>query len=78
MTSLFNQFGSRPQQTGMMNGPFGNILNVINQFDQFARQFQGDPKQQVEQLLASGQMSQQQYGQLQRMAGIFQNLLRSR
>lgn len=49
-------------------GPFGNMQQMMNAFQQFKSQFQGDPQQKVQELLNSGQMSQQQYNQLQQMA----------
>ena len=66
---LFNALsGGMPQG----NGP----MQMIQQFQQFRQQFQGDPKQEVQNLLNSGQMSQQQYNQLQGMATQVQNLLK--
>lgn len=50
---------------------------MIQQFRQFAQTIQGDPKQQVEQLLQSGRMSQDQFNQLQQQATQFQNMLQS-
>ena len=50
-------------------------LNPMQMIQQFM-QFKGDPKQEVQNLLNSGQMSQQQYNQLQGMATQFQNLLK--
>lgn len=70
MMPPFNPFG---QQQG---GPFGNINNVLNQFNQFKSTFQGDPKQKVQDLLNSGQMSQEQFNQLSSMAQMFQTLLK--
>lgn len=49
--------------------------NIIQQFMQFRRQFTGDPKQQVQQLLNSGKVSQAQYDQAVRMAQQFQKML---
>lgn len=54
-----------------------NPMQKIQMFNQFKNSFQGDPKQQVEQLLKSGQMSQQQFNQLQQQATQFQQLLSS-
>lgn len=63
---LFNQMQPQNQFTQMMQ-----------RFQQFRQQFQGDPRQQVQNLLNSGKVSQQQYNnavqmaqQLQRMMGI--------
>lgn len=70
MNPLFNMFGN--QQAG---GPFNNVNNVIEQYNQFKSNFQGDPKQQVQNLLNSGQMSQDQFNQLSSMAQAFQTLL---
>lgn len=63
MNPLFNMFGNSP-----MPGPFNNMNQVINQFNQFKSTFQGDPQQQVQDLLNSGKMSQEQFNQLSNMA----------
>lgn len=53
-------------------GPFQNISNAMNAFNQFRNSFKGDPKQQVQQLLNTGQMSQEQFNQLSQLANQFQ------
>lgn len=66
--------------------PLFNILNggmqpqnpMINMINQFRQTFQGDPKQQVQQLLNSGKMSQQQFNQLSQMATQIQNMMNNR
>lgn len=42
-----------------LNGGQGNDL--ISRFNQFRQSFKGDPQQQVQQLLNSGKVSQEQY-----------------
>ncbi len=60
----------------MFNGnPMMQFQQMLNQFQQFKQSFQGDPKAEVEKLLQSGKMSQQQLNQLQQMAKMFQNLM---
>lgn len=54
-----------------------NPMQMINAFNQFRSQFNGDPKQKVQELVASGQMSQQQLNQLQAKATEIVNLFRS-
>lgn len=49
-------------------GPLGNMAQILQQFQQFRASFKGDPKQQVEMLRKSGQMSNAQYQQLEAMA----------
>lgn len=49
-------------------GPLGNMAKILQQFQQFRASFKGDPKQQVEMLRKSGQMSDAQYQQLEAMA----------
>lgn len=63
--------GNRP----MMPGPMGNMMQMMQQFNQFRSSFQGDPKAEVERLLQSGQMSQQQLNQLQGMAQQFMQMM---
>lgn len=50
---------------GMQNNGMGNILQRIQQFK---NNFHGDPRQQVEQMLASGRITQQQYDNAVRQA----------
>ena len=59
-----------------LTGPFGNIQNMMNRFNQFKQSFHGDPKQQVQQLLNSGRMSQEQFNQLKQLADQFQNMMK--
>lgn len=54
----------------------GNIANMVQQFQRFRSMFSGDPRQQVQQLLNSGQMTQEQYNQLSSMASQIMPLLR--
>lgn len=58
-----------------MPGPMGNFAQMMQQFNQFRANFQGDPKEEVEKLLQSGRMSQQQLNQLQGMAQQFMQFL---
>lgn len=67
---LFNMFGNNPQA-----GPFGNMTQLMNQYNEFKSSFQGDPKQKVQELMNSGQMSQEQFAQLSSMAQTFQQLM---
>lgn len=53
-------------QMGQSNDP--GFANMIQRFQQWRQGFQGDPQQMVQQMLSNGQMSQQQFGQLQQMA----------
>ena len=64
---LFNMLGGQQSMNPM--------TNLVNQLNQFRQSFSGDPKQQVQQLLNSGCMSQSQYNQLSQMATQIQNML---
>ena len=67
---LFNTLGGGMSQG---NGP----MQMIQQFMQFKQNFKGDPKEEVQKMLQSGKISQQQLNQVQQMAGQFQNLLKN-
>ena len=54
---------------------FQNPMQMIQQFNQFKKTFQGDAKAEVQKLLTSGKINQQQLNQLQAMAQQFQGLL---
>ena len=58
-----------------MNNTMPNFMQMLQQFNQFRANFQGDPKQEVMRLVQSGRMTQEQLDQLQAMATQFQSLL---
>lgn len=60
---------------GQMPGRLGQFQQMVQQFNQFRQNFQGNPQKEVEKLLQSGKMSQQQLNQLQQAAQMFQSLL---
>ena len=66
---LFNMLGGGIPQG---NGP----MQMIQQFMQFKQNFKGDPKAEIEKMLQSGKISQQQLNQVQQMAGRFQHMLK--
>lgn len=70
---LFNALGGNNMQN--MPGPFGNMQNMMNAFQNFRRQFSGDPKQVVQIMLSSGQISQAQFNQAQQMAKQVMNMM---
>ena len=49
--------------------------NIIQRFNQFRQMFTGDPRQQVQQLLNSGKVSQAQYNQAVQMAQQLQKMM---
>lgn len=66
-----------------MANPLYNLLNgttsqggIQQQFDNFRRTVQGDPKAMVQQLMNNGQMSQQQFNQLSQMANLLKGTLK--
>lgn len=63
----------------MSNPLYGQLQqptnNIMQRFQQFQRMFKGDPKQQVQQLLNSGKVSQSQYNQAVQMANQLSRLL---
>lgn len=58
---------------GNMN--MGNIGNIMTQLQQFQRTLQGDPRQQIQQMLNTGQISQQQFNQAAQMATQIQRMM---
>ena len=73
---IFNAM-KQQQQMSNNNSPFGNFMNMVKNFNQFKSQFNGDPQQQVQQLIDSGKMSQEQFNQLSNMAKQFQSMMLS-
>jgi len=53
-----------------------NPMQMMQQLQQFKSQIQGDPKKMVEQLISSGQISQQQLNQFQNQANQIMAMMR--
>lgn len=68
---FFNALGG-----GQMARPMGGFPQLLQQFKQFKASFKGDPKAEVEKMLQSGKISQQQLNQIQAMANQFQGLFK--
>ena len=60
----------------MQNTPLGGMQNLIQQYKQFRQTFQGDPQQKIQEMLSSGQITQEQVNQARSMATEFQKLMR--
>ena len=60
---------------GQMPGQMEQFQNMVQQFRQFQQTFQGNPKAEVEKLVQSGKITQQQLNQMQQMAVQFRQLL---
>lgn len=77
-SSLFGSPASpAPQQPQPSNGGLGNIMQLVRQFGEFKRMLSGkDPKQIVEGLLSSGQMSREQFDEFSQMAEGLKDILK--
>lgn len=64
---IYQQFASQMPQNGM-NG-------LMQRFQQFQQMFKGDPRQQIQQLMNSGRVSQSQYNNAVQMAHQFQKMM---
>lgn len=62
------------QIMNMSNKP-NNNNNFLARFQQFRQNFTGDPRQQVEQMLQSGKVSQEQYNRAVQLANQFRNMM---
>lgn len=67
---------ANPLFNSMGGANLGNMAGLIQQFQQFKQNFQGNPQQQVQQLLNSGKVSQEQYNKAVQMAQAFQQMLK--
>ena len=53
----------------------GQQNNIMQRFQQFQQMFRGDPRQQIQQMLNSGKVSQAQYNQAVQMAQQLQRMI---
>lgn len=58
MNNLYKQFG-------VQNNPYAQLMQ---QAQEFKKQFNGNPRQEVEMLLRTGKMTQQQFNQYSQIA----------
>ena len=70
-----NDMNAQDYSTTKMMELLNNPNEAKRQINDFASTIQGDPKQQVEQLLASGRMSQGQYNMLSKFANLFMKFM---
>lgn len=61
---LYQQFNRNP------------MMDMMKNFEQFRKTFSGNPQQMVQQMLNSGQISQQQYAEAVEMAKQFMNMMK--
>ena len=61
-------YGMMGQQNGQMNA-------LMQRFQQFKQSFTGDPRQQIQKMLNSGQITQQQYDRAVQMANQLRQML---
>lgn len=55
--------------------PMNNFQQMMQQFNQFRQSFQGNPQEQIQQLMNSGKISQDQYNNAYQMATQFQKMM---
>lgn len=60
-----------PIYNAMNSGRNNNPLQMLEAFNKFKSGFKGNAKEEVQKLLNSGKMTQNQYNQLQNMANSF-------
>ena len=65
---FFNALGGQPSMPG-------NMQSLIQRFNQFRQNFRGDPRQQIQQMLNSGQITQEQYNRAVQTATQFRQML---
>lgn len=61
---LYQQFNRNP------------MMNMMKDFEQFRKTFNGNPQQMVQQMVNSGQISQSQYAEAVEMAKQFMNMMK--
>ncbi len=66
---LYSMFG------GFNAMPNNGMANLLKQFNQFRQSFHGNPRDQVQQLLNSGRVTQEQYNRAVQMANMLQQMM---
>lgn len=58
-----------------LQNPTSNFTNLLTQFNQFRSMFTGNPQEQVQKLLQSGKMTQEQFNQIAQTANQLRSLI---
>ena len=58
------------------NNNVSNFLSHINEFNNFKNSFNGNPQQQVQNLIKNGQLSQEQFNQYAQLANLIRPLIK--
>ena len=58
-----------------MNNPFAQFGMMMQKFQQFQQSFKGDAGQQIQQMMNSGRVNQQQYNQAVQWAQQFRRMM---
>lgn len=69
-----NRFFNNENNNIPQNQGGNNPMQMINEFMKFAKGFQGNPQQEVMNMLNNGQMTQEQFNQLSQQAKQLQNM----
>nr|DAF64123.1 MAG TPA: hypothetical protein [Siphoviridae sp. ctTIi48] len=69
LNPILQQLTKSPQSPNL-----NNPLALLKEFNNFRRNFKGDPKTIVQQMLANGQMSQEQFQELSEQASYLQSI----
>ncbi len=69
LNPILQQLTKSPQSPNL-----NNPLALLKEFNNFRRNFKGDPKTIVQQMLANGQMSQEQFQELSEQASYLQSM----
>lgn len=67
---------ANPLYKAFGNSQYGNMNGLLRQFQQFKNNFKGDPREQIQQMLNSGRISQEDYNKAVQMANTFQRMLK--
>lgn len=60
----------------MLNQPSGGAMQILQRFQDFRKNYSGNPQQQIQQMLQNGQITQQQYNSAVQMAQQLQRFLK--
>lgn len=68
---LYNEYANQ----GAQSAPDVSFADFVRQWQQFRAQYQGDPRQQIQQMLQSGQLTQEQLNHAQQLVQQFIRLI---
>lgn len=75
MSTLFDELSGQTNQDQQNSQQNNTNYGILGQLNEFAKNFKGNPQEQVQQLIKTGKISQQEYNNAVSQANMLYNMI---